>query len=272
MEKMQRTALRPRLLLICLLVLALGLGITAFVQAGAARASQESPDHGMPPEWPGFYKSASQTMLAPGETLTYTIHMNNPTPAVVTATVTDPLPFGLVYVDGSVTGGGGYNPSTRTLTWSQVAVTPGSTVELTFQVMQAPTDHWPMPVTNKARFQVGNLFFERSVTIQLVPEPPTPPSALSRSMKTASRWMLAPTQTLTYTIHLVNEGNTPTLVTVTDTVPSEVAYVDGSATGGGVYDAATSTLSWSAVSVPPMGRVKLTFQVTPAVEVSGLPR
>lgn len=51
--------------------------------------------------------------------------------------------------------------------------------------------------------------------------------------------------TLTYSITLQNPVPVSNTYTITDTIPSNATYVDGSATGGLVYDEPTETLTWT---------------------------
>ncbi|MFN8596739.1 MAG: DUF11 domain-containing protein [Anaerolineae bacterium] len=69
----------------------------------------------------------------------------------------------------------------------------------------------------------------------------------------AARPVVAPGDLVTYTIKLINSSPLAVTANVTDPVPSQLTYVTGSATGGGVYDAGSQTLSWSAINVPPFG-------------------
>ncbi|MEW6189180.1 MAG: hypothetical protein AB1466_03590, partial [Actinomycetota bacterium] len=66
---------------------------------------------------------------------TFTITYKNTGNADLTGVViSDQIPGGLTYVDGSASHGGVYDPSTRTITWNIGTLTPGSSGTLTFQV------------------------------------------------------------------------------------------------------------------------------------------
>jgi len=80
-------------------------------------------------------KQASKLTVSWGETLTFTITYKNTGNADLTGVViSDQIPGGLTYVDGSASHGGVYDPSTRTITWNIGTLTPGSSETLTFQV------------------------------------------------------------------------------------------------------------------------------------------
>jgi uncharacterized repeat protein (TIGR01451 family) len=128
----------------------------------------------LPPDPPtpnlvASYKTVSQRKLASGDTLTYTIHLHNSAISDATAQVTDPIPADLDYIPNSVTGGGVYDASTRTLSWSGVSVPAGSSKLLTFAVTGESVSE-PKRVVNTATISVGGRSFERKATIVLVPE------------------------------------------------------------------------------------------------------
>jgi uncharacterized repeat protein (TIGR01451 family) len=217
-----------------------------------------------PPVGPGLQgstKTASEYVVASGETLTYTIRLVNSDTTAVTADVTDTVPTRMDYVAGSVTGGGVYNAGTKTLTWSDVAVGAGGEASLSFAVT-AGTVTTSTLVTNIATISANGTTLERHALVLLVHTRPLDVPNLHGSYKTASRYVVSSGDTLTYTIRLHNSGTTTATATVTDTVPAKMNYVAGSATGGGVYDSATKTLSWSNVTVPAGDSTSLAFAAT----------
>jgi uncharacterized repeat protein (TIGR01451 family) len=236
----------------------------------------------------GSRKMASQYILAPEEVLTYTIWLNNSGTEAVVADVTDPLPLELNYVAGSVTGGGVYDPDSRTITWDDVTVPPENYadvnnvtgpdcegVALTFAV--TATVDVPVEVVNTAIISANGEAFEREVWVKLVPERPNPCECPLDGVKTASQHMLAPEEVLTYTIVLYNSDSTTVTADVMDPLPRDVNYVPESVTGGGVYDAGSETIYWNGVVVPPTrelsgttvlppGHLALSFAVTATVD------
>ncbi len=65
--------------------------------------------------------------------------------------------------------------------------------------------------------------------------------------------------TLTYDITTFNGEDTRANATVTDVVPAGTDYVAGSATHGGVYDAATRTITWNLTNIAPGESVTVSF-------------
>jgi uncharacterized repeat protein (TIGR01451 family) len=213
------------------------------------------------PNLRGSYKSASQYVLTSGEALTYTIQLRNSGTLTGTADVTDTVPTEMNYVSGSATDGGIYDPGTRTVSWSSVTVGPADVKPLSFAVT-ATTVTTPTLVHNVATITADGDTFERHAWVLL--RPTLPGANLRGSYKSASQYQVTPGETLTYTIRLHNSGALTATANVTDPVPSEMNYVAGSATGGGVYDPDTTTLSWSDVTVPPGESESLSFAVTAA--------
>ena len=72
-----------------------------------------------------------------------------------------------------------------------------------------------------------------------------------------------PGDTVVYRLQVTNggAGAAPDVV-VADPLPAGLTYVEGSATGGGSYDAASGTLVWRLGKLAPYQTVELTFEVT----------
>lgn len=210
-------------------------------------------------------KIASAGTVQVGEIVTYTIELVNSGLLAGTATVADPIPQHMTYVDGSATGGGVYDANADRLTWSDVAVGVGSTVALSFQA-QAMEVPMATTVVNRAEIVAGDQSLVRQASVLVTPGgTPQPPSGdLAGSRKLASKDVLVAGETMTYTIQLVNSGEAEAVADVVDSLPDAVSYVDGSVSGGGVYHSDSATLSWDAVAVPANSTVDLTFQVVGA--------
>ncbi len=99
------------------------------------------------------------------------------------------------------------------------------------------------------------------------PTAPPDPAEVYRSFKTASDHRIAPSESFTYTIHLLNSNSVTMTWSVADILPAELNYVDGSATKGGTYDAGTRTLIWKDIPVPVGSGRCVSFRVVPAIQV-----
>jgi len=93
------------------------------------------------------------------------------------------------------------------------------------------------------------------LTFYVVKPKPVQPYDAIRSLTTAPRLTLTKTvdvlfagreSTLTYTISFGNTGSSQaTGVTLVDTLPTELSYVENSASDGGVYDSTLRTITWN---------------------------
>ncbi len=224
-------------------------------QRGVARPQGAGPDIGAYEVVPAseadlaIVKSASVDTVPAGTPLNYTLSVSNAGPdAAALVTVADTLPAGVTYVSASGTGWScGYSAGTVTCTRPelvvgsapaiQISVTaPGSegTIVNTASVGAATTD------PNGTNDTAG-----ASTTVT----PPPPPEAdLSvAKLGPASVQTGAP---LTYALHVSNVGpDSAATVTVTDTLPAGVVYVNASGSGwscgqaGGVVTCSRPSLS-----------------------------
>jgi uncharacterized repeat protein (TIGR01451 family) len=243
------------------LLFALSQPSTAIASFIGAHQPAKAADTLQGPDWNhlnGIYKTASKEVLSFGEEMTYTIHLEMGWTTGVIADVIDPLPVGLDYVTGSANLAGVYDPGTRTVSWTKVAVSNNSPINLTFEVQDTAQVTQPTPTINNASITIMNYVVRRQAWVTLMPSKQSS-SDLRASHLSAWPSMLGPGQVVTYTVHLLNFGSATATVQVSDTVPALLTYVADSVSSGGVYDASTNTISWSGIDVQPMKPVLLTF-------------
>lgn len=239
-----------------LFTLVLAMGLIAPAAAGAAVASDY-------PDLLASRKLASHDSVIGDQVFTYTIRLENTGTADAHVSVADPIPDRLTYVEGSVSDGGTYDEDPAVVSWEQVPVAAGETVDLTFDV-RADSVESATEVLNVAAIMADNQHFFRMVKITILPGdgPEPPPNYLNSSSKIPSRRYLGPDQELSYTIRLSNHSDTDLTASVVDPLPEQFNYIDGSASDGGTYDSESRTLSWDDIVVPGESRVDLTFDVT----------
>jgi len=205
-----------------------------------------------------------------GDTLTYTITLTNNGNADGTVTVTDEIPAGTTLVEKSITNNGNADgtvtvtdeipagttlveksitnngvESNGTITWTDVEVKAGDTVEVSFKV--TINSDTKTSVTNKAVID-GNKPTEEVET----------KVANITGVKSVDKSTAKVGDTLTYTIKLTNSGNGDGKVTVTDEIPTGTRIKDENTTG---YNKETNTMTWSNVEVKAGKSVKLTLEV-----------
>ena len=178
-----------------------------------------------------------------GDTLTYTITLTNSGNATGTVTVTDEIPAGTTLVEKSITNNG--VESNGTITWTDVEVKAGDTVEVSFKVT----------INNDTKTSVRNtaVIDDNKPTEEVETKVANITGAKSVDKSTAKVG-----DTLTYTIILTNSGNADGTVTVTDEIPTGTRIKDENTTG---YNKETNTMTWSNVEVKAGKSVELTLEV-----------
>ena len=214
--------------------------------------------------------SVNGKLVGVDDTLAYTINwMNdavdeNGVAAKATVVVTDKVPAGTEYVEGSATEGGVYDVATRTITWTLTDRKPLAKGTLSFKVTVSEDAVNVDKITNKAEVKVGkNDPKPTTETENYVPqkEEITEPSEIK------------PGDTLTYRISFTNTDGAGATATVVDNLSEGLKYVAGSAksliidqNGAGVMGApepavSGQTLTWGLANLPEGASVQITFDV-----------
>ena len=157
-----------------------------------------------------------------------------------------------VGIQNSATQGVQYSYNTPSLA-NELAILflpPGQSVEhpiydtdvsFRMQVQDVPINTW---ITNTVVLpNLYGMFYQRSASTLINTVD------LSTSTKTIDPVTASMSETVTYTISLVNSGTFTTTATITDPLPSGITYLNGSSTVDGVpielYDSATNSLKWT---------------------------
>lgn len=180
-----------------------------------------------------------------GDTLTYRMKVVNGGETAADAVVTDTIPLGTAYVEGSADNGGVYDPATKTITWNIADIPAGSYTEVSFQVTvteEALSGEFGVAsIDNTAKVTLDNGFAYETNPVTNYPEGKkvvdTEGNPITGNMEVP--------QILVYRIRWHNDTGTTADVTVNDIIPAGTTYVAGSADEGGVYDAANQTITWT---------------------------
>ena len=182
-------------------------------------------------------KLASQTLLAPGDSTTYTVTvLNSGDGSATSLVVTDTLPVTAyyMYVAGSASNGGVYYGGSHALTWNLGSLAAGASQTLTYRMVAAGSGA-PDGVTylnNTARYytpQTG-VGTSNEVSVSLSTNPNL---TLQKSRYPASNF--APGDIITYTLAVANDGDSDaTNLWVADPIPDSTHYVMGSLKVDGV--------------------------------------
>ena len=100
-------------------------------------------------------EDANKGDIQVGDVLTYTVSYANPGKDFATVTITDKLPKGLTYVDGSASGGGSFDKAENKLTWKINDVKAGATGTVTFEA-RVNESALTNGIANTANVQLGD--------------------------------------------------------------------------------------------------------------------
>jgi uncharacterized repeat protein (TIGR01451 family) len=121
-------------------------------------------------------KSASKTLLFPGDTVTYTLSVvNTGSGTAISTTVTDVIPAEAyyTYVSGSIAGEGNNDSGVPTLGWTLSSMAPGDSRTLTYQMLVGGTV--PSGVTTKSNTasatEGGRNYTGNTVTVSITANP-----------------------------------------------------------------------------------------------------
>jgi uncharacterized repeat protein (TIGR01451 family) len=223
---------------------------------------------------------ASPDTVGEGQTTTVTTTLRNEGTNDDVVDVSLILPPELTLAPGSITRGG--RQEGNVAVWDNVPVAAGASVELVVEATgNAVSQDRTVVVGAAIASTQWHLYRWTLVTVTSgtpaptatpgpspTPRPPSTKPILQGSFKLPAKSVLGPGETVLYTIRLLNSGSATAVADVSDPLPSELKYVPGSVTGGGVYNSATRTLSWDDVSVPAGGQVSLTYRVEQAQAVT----
>ncbi|HPC33622.1 MAG TPA: hypothetical protein PL061_11775, partial [Syntrophales bacterium] len=206
-------------------------------------------------------KTAADTVVA-GQELVYTITVANS--GNMTATVVkvrDVIPAGATYKAGSATEGGVYDPATGIITWSFAELAAGGSKTLQFTVTVSAALNNGDKVSNS---QYNVLCTQISSPVAGTAKETTVVKPTLAISKAADKNTVKLGEELTYTITYNNTGDADALNTViTETIPANTTYKDGSATNGGVYNGSAKTITWNlGTLVKKTGTGTVSFTVT----------
>lgn len=184
--------------------------------------------------------SVNGKLVGVGDTLTYTIDWAADEDGTVT--ITDELPRGTAYVESSASEPGVYDEGTRTITWELGEQAAGERGTVSFQVTVTNDAVQNDPITNTASIQIGEND-PKQVTAEV-----DIPKKIAEDKTPDTGYQVG--DTIHYTIEWANHEDSAQTVTITDTLPEGLTYVDGTASRADDFTANGQTLTWTFEAEP----------------------
>lgn len=223
-----------------------------------ALAAQESPGAVRTPDLQ-VAKSVDVAEALPGDSVHYTIVMDNPGTSPATGVVlTDTVPNDLHSVSNlSVVGGGNFGLIGNVITWTG-AVNNGAQVTIDFDATLTDTAVVGANIINTANVTGTGSLITDDASFTVIAEPP----AVLHVDKTVQQAMTYPGGLVNYTVVISNSGTgTAPIVNLTDDLPAELTYEPGSlvVVGGGSYGVDNDVITWTGSITGSGGLVSISF-------------
>ncbi|MCD6518952.1 MAG: S8 family serine peptidase [Anaerolineae bacterium] len=188
--------------------------------------------------------NAPYTLSHPGDILSYTLTLNNPETTTISASWQHTFPSALNYLEGSITGGAHYNPSSRTLSW-EGSIPPQGKLSFSFLAQVQADTPSGTTVTSTVLLDNGGCAPLTLSTHAYVALP-----SLSASTKQVNKARVAPGDTLHYSVAIINDSPyTIPHASLIDPIPTYTTYISGSVVGG-TYNPTLKRIEWEG-SLPP---------------------
>ena len=212
-------------------------------------------------------KTVDKTTFNPGDTLNYTITVENTGAAPANVNITDDLSQILDDAtynnDAAVTGGGAVGYSAPTLTYQNATLGAGQTATITFSVTTANPGTGDKSMPNRVVSNLGNCIQDS-----------TDPDCITNTegpdvevVKSVDKTTFNPGDTVTYTIVVSNNGAGPANVNIADDLTPllDDASYNNNATitsGGGNVSYTAPTITYTNPNLGPAQSATFTFSVT----------
>ncbi len=198
-----------------------------------------------------------------GDELTYTVKVVNNENATATATVTDKIPAGTAYVDGSATQGGSYDAETGIITWNLSGIAANSVEYVSFKVTvtEDALAETVVSVDNTATVTVVTLDNTYTYNTNTTQNPPFGKTVSDPDGDDLPAEGVQVGDVLIYRIRFANDQDTAATITITDVIPEGTQYQNDTASHNGKLLEDGRTLQWVLENVQPHTFGVVTFRV-----------
>ncbi|MCP4543575.1 MAG: DUF11 domain-containing protein [Chloroflexi bacterium] len=192
-------------------------------------------------------KSAWQSVIQPGDRITYTVEIHPDSADLTNVSLVDPIPTGTTFAGFGVNPIGViYDSIGDRVTWNGPVPVNASPMTFTFGVDVAASG-WTVgdPIINIITFDSGAGLVVTSTAVNLLdlPDP-------SRSIKRVDKSTALAVDTLIYTISVATGSTISDVFTMRDPIPNNTVYVPNSLTftrGAANYDPGTDAIVWTGI-------------------------
>lgn len=213
-------------------------------------------------------KSVDKTFATIGDTISYTITLNNPGNVTSQNIIfTDILPDGTTFISGTLTNDSGTQQIGNPANGIQIGnINPNGTAVITLNVLvtNIPSIN---PISNSSSVQFAHVVDPSQPAVSQTnvsnAVSTTINSAILTTKKSADKSIVSVGDTITYTTTITNTGNTAaTNITFTSAIPASTTFIPNSVTINGVQQSsAQPALGVNIPNIAPGETVTVTFQV-----------
>jgi len=217
---------------------------------------------------------ATKTTAKENDTITYTVQVKNTGGTAKAVTMKDNLSDVLEFAKLTSAGGGTLNSSTKELTWGSVNVKPGASVSRSYSVKINNN-----LINDSTKCSIVNNFMDKSLIIHVGCKTPPAEIVVTKTSANISQGNVDATTVtaqednrISFTLTAKNTGGTAKAFTFEDDISDVLEYAKVIDNGGSSFNAATSTLSWPAVTIEPGHQEVRTFSVQILSDIPATPK
>jgi uncharacterized repeat protein (TIGR01451 family) len=208
----------------------------------------------------------SASTVVPGTVVDFTLALDVENGPISSVTIVDQLPAGIGNAT-AISDGGSYNATTNRISWTLADVADGETLTYKAAVSATATagTYTNVATITEGPCVGGECDDDSTVTVRV------PTLVIDKSGSTDTITITGPNNALvatpsvvTWTLSYTLTNGPVTNAVITDPIPTGFAYVAGSASNGGSFNAGTNTLTWTFPTLTASGSVTFQTTVNPA--------